>query len=75
MALENGNKYPSWKWLAITLASILILIASAVFAEMRTDLKQKVDKCQYEKEMKELKEQTAKDITEIKEILKKMRNK
>lgn len=75
MALENGNKYPSWKWLAITLASILILIASAVFAEMRTDLKQKVDKCQYEKEMKELKEQTAKDITEIKEILKEMRNK
>lgn len=75
MALENGNKYPSWKWLAITLASILILIASAVFAEMRTDLKQKVDKCQYEKEMKELKEQTARDITEIKEILKEMRNK
>lgn len=73
MAESNGNgKNVSWKWFTGMLAGILILVSGAVLADMKTEIKQKVDKCQYEKDMKELKESISEDIREIKETLKEM---
>lgn len=56
---ENGQKYPSWQWIAITVVAILIGITGFMYTGIANTVREleqvKLDKAQYYRDMDEVK--------------------